>query len=373
MGNDKLIRLSWVTIGKAVTIAMTLWAASFAFSNSALLGATWEEVAAAAKREAKLVMFVPPGRSYREFFSAFQKKFPEIQLEMVAATGRVLVPRIKAERQAQRYLWDVYIGGPETANASLKSMGFLDPLQSVLMPDLISDSQWIGGFADGFIDREKKYVYAFQGDVGDYIWVNRDVVSESQLKNIEQLAEAAWKGKTAWRDPRVAGSGASHAGYILAVKGEDFLRKLYANVGVLSEDRRQLAEWVIRGQYPIAFAISPTELDPFWKEGVGKNIKVLDWASTDTPKRRIAPGVGLVCLINQAPHPRAAQLFINWLLSREGQEAWVKYALRNSRRVDASRIADTAAQPGREYVNINKEELYPFQVNAEKIAKEILK
>ena len=101
MSNDKPIRLSWVAIGKAVTIALTLWAASFAFSNSALMGATLEEMRAAAKREGKLVMFVPPGRGYREFFSVFEKKYPEIQLEMVAASGRVLVPRIKAGSRSE--------------------------------------------------------------------------------------------------------------------------------------------------------------------------------------------------------------------------------------------------------------------------------
>ena len=48
---------------------------------------------------------------------------------------------------------------------------------------------------------------------------------------------------------------------------------------------------------------------------------------------------GSLALLNRAPHPNAAKVFINWLLSREGQTLFQKVIsvpgdARNSRRID---------------------------------------
>ena len=47
-------------------------------------------------------------------------------------------------------------------------------------------------------------------------------------------------------------------------------------------------------------------------------------------------GGGSCCMavMNRAPHPNATKLFINWVLSREGQSAWQKYTEVNSLRMD---------------------------------------
>jgi len=43
----------------------------------------------------------------------------------------------------------------------------------------------------------------------------------------------------------------------------------------------------------------------------------------DDPKTRLElPGSGQVTLMNNAPHPNAAILFFNWLVSREGLEIY---------------------------------------------------
>ncbi len=50
----------------------------------------------------------------------------------------------------------------------------------------------------------------------------------------------------------------------------------------------------------------------------------------------IGSGGGNIALINRAPHPSAAKVFINWFLSREGQTAYQKLVGggRNSLRTD---------------------------------------
>jgi len=47
-------------------------------------------------------------------------------------------------------------------------------------------------------------------------------------------------------------------------------------------------------------------------------------------------GGGVCCMtfLNRAPHPNAAKVFANWLLSKEGQISWQKYTQTNSLRTD---------------------------------------
>jgi ABC-type Fe3+ transport system substrate-binding protein len=45
-------------------------------------------------------------------------------------------------------------------------------------------------------------------------------------------------------------------------------------------------------------------------------------------------GSSVVVLINRAPHPNAARVFINWYLSRQGQTVW--QSVMNKKEVEAS-------------------------------------
>jgi ABC-type Fe3+ transport system substrate-binding protein len=69
-------------------------------------------------------------------------------------------------------------------------------------------------------------------------------------------------------------------------------------------------------------------------------------------------GGGSCCMavMSKAPHPNAAKLFVNWVLSREGQTAWQKYAEVNSLRMDIPKsdlAPDDVPQKGVNYFMIN--------------------
>jgi len=49
---------------------------------------------------------------------------------------------------------------------------------------------------------------------------------------------------------------------------------------------------------------------------------------------RYVSSFGSLGLMNRAPHPNAAVVFINWLLTKEGQLVWSKAVNAVSRRVD---------------------------------------
>jgi iron(III) transport system substrate-binding protein len=334
----------------------------------------WDQVLAAAKQEGSVVVYTTGGQLAQQALMTFQKRFPYIRLELFGAvSAEDIMPRMTAERKAGRYLWDVYKAGAEGLTLLLKPAGFLDPITDALMPEVLDDSKWFGGFNDGWKDKEKKFAYGLQGDVSNHVWVNRDFVPVDKLKTIEELIEPRWKGQIAWRDPTHAfGAGGAHSGYMLAAKGEKFFRDLIAQTGSYSRDQRQVAEWLVRGRYPIVFALSSYALEPFWDSGVAKNVKPLSWGSTDVPAR-ITAGTAVAGLINRAPHPNAARVFLSWLFSKEGQEAWVKNMNLNSRRLDVTKISETAPRPGRKYFDINLEEHGHFPPKAAEIAKGILK
>ncbi len=64
-------------------------------------------------------------------------------------------------------------------------------------------------------------------------------------------------------------------------------------------------------------------------------------------------------MIDRAPHPSVATLFINWLLSREGQDKWQKAQRLPSLRVDLSKeglYPSDVPKPGVKYVKAGTEE-----------------
>ena len=100
-------------------------------------------------------------------------------------------------------------------------------------------------------------------------------------------------------------------------------------------------------------------------------------AANEEGKVVVAGGLAspIVRLLNEAPNPNAAKVFVNWLLSKEGQTAYVKATDLNSRRLDVQGPAETAPDPKANYVRGEKEVSdAELDINrAREIAKEIIK
>ena len=98
--------------------------------------------------------------------------------------------------------------------------------------------------------------------------------------------------------------------------GDDIIKKLFVDQEpALSRDTRQIAEFMVRGRYPIALGVNPLLLSQFQKQGLGKNLKTLHFPEMDTYNSSSS----VVWLLNRAPHPSAAKVFINWLLTKDAQ------------------------------------------------------
>ncbi|MGE5539506.1 MAG: extracellular solute-binding protein [Gemmatimonas sp.] len=355
------------------------------FGACALALATGSAVAApdraatlkAAQTEAVVVVHGPPGRAYEAALTkGFEETNPGIKVEYSGANNRTAVPKLFREREAGLFLWDVWISGPATALSQLMPRGVFAPLPPVLYPETTDDSKWVHGFIDGWMDRAHTYVYAFDAGLQETAIINWDFVKRDDVKSVKDLLKPQYAGKILFDEPRRGGSGNGSSMGILVNFGEDFLRKLYAQKVAVTENRRQAAEWLVRGRYPIVFGTGMNELQIFREQGLAKNVGPIPL--TPNEKIQMTPGFGAVSMVDRAPHPNAATVYINWLLSPSGQMKWVETE-RTSRRLDipcdetclAGR--DTLEKAGDNYFKGQDEDAVPKRERAIAIAKDVIK
>jgi iron(III) transport system substrate-binding protein len=308
----------------------------------------WAETVAAARQEGQLTLSGPPGPLWREALIAFEREYPGISVQYTGRSGHDFWPRLYQERAAGQYVWDVRVGGPGPQVFQARDAGLLNSVRPLLvLPEVADAALWAGGFDGLYADKEKEYVPAFVARAEAVAYVNRALVPEADLAWDSQLRDPRWRGKIA-----VAaldhGSGLDALTTLLVAFGEDYLRDLLTEQHpVVAGDSRQLAEWVIRGRYPIGIGIASEDLRAFERQGLAFDVQGVP------PARQLVLGHGAIQLLSRAPHPNAAKLFVNWLLTRATQGRLAATLGLNSRRLDVPPGApDQTVAPSRlgEYV-----------------------
>jgi iron(III) transport system substrate-binding protein len=356
-----------VAIRAPILVALC-WSAAKAGSEE-----DWKKTLAAAKKEGRLAVSVHSGDTRRLAIMKFQEAFPEIRLEVSTDPTAKYIARVRQERRAGVYAIDVRVGGPRT-NHGLIPEGVYVPLPPAMMlPEALDDSKWLGGFAGGFTDREKRFSYSAIAERSGIIYLNRDFVPEAEFNKVDDLLNPKWKGKICMRDPREPGSGNTALNILLKIRGEEFVRRLLLNQEVvLSEDNRQLTEWVIRGRYPIAAGLADTFIEQFKKEGLGSNVRELMLPEV----LHISLGGEAIALVDRGPNPNAAKIFANWFLSRSGQSILSSLVVANSRRLDVAVIkpdTQVTQEQYRSLFNKDLQENEEYANRALEFAKRVLK
>ena len=123
------------------------------------------------------------------------------------------------------------------------------------------------------------------------------------------------------RPPRLPWLGYGH--------GPEVLKQLFVDLAPrLFSEPRQGAEPLVRGAMAMAIGTTQAVINDFKAEGLAKNLKQLPLDDFSYLSQEN------VWLVNRAPHPNAAKLYVNWLLSKEGGEVFCKELGLNSRRAD---------------------------------------
>ncbi|MGH7771253.1 MAG: ABC transporter substrate-binding protein [Candidatus Binatia bacterium] len=291
----------------------------------------WEKTVEAAKKEGEVVIYGPHNPNYRPVWSLFQKSFPEIKFNFVGGRGAEHAERILAERRAGKYIVDLVMGGSSTY-ASYPS-GTLEPIRPLLvLPEVSDESVWWGEKLS-FSDPQNQLVLIVTGEVGTRRGsYNTKLVTPQEIQSWRDLLKPKWKGKLGCFDPRVSGGGGETFAffYHTPALGPDFIKRLLTETDmILTRDLVQGTDWLAKGK--ILFYIGSAQPIMRAKEQ-GLPVDLLPHPMQEGE----IMGGGSCCLayLNRAPHPNAAKVFINWVLSREGQGAWQKHLETNSLRTD---------------------------------------
>jgi iron(III) transport system substrate-binding protein len=275
----------------------------------------WEQIVQGAKKEGQVTVYVHSTYAPVLNSGAFEKAFPEIKLVVVSGVENDLERRFSAERRAGKFLADVFMVGVLRSN-DFKQAKYLDPIKPVLLlPEVVDESRWWQG-KHYYSDPEQLYLFRYVASTQlGQISYNTQLVQPKEFTSFWDFLNPKWKGKILARDIRAPGTGGSaiRLFYNSPDLGREFVRKLFAETDItLFRDRRQGLDWLATGKFSLCF----------WCEGVEKantqGIPV-DMFGRMKEGAGVSAGQGILTLVNQAPHPNAARVFINWFLSRDGQ------------------------------------------------------
>jgi iron(III) transport system substrate-binding protein len=280
---------------------------------------SWDEVLAAARSEGKVVVVGPPTQEMRQRLPAAFKAQYGITVEYIGGRSNDVAARMRAERNAGVYSVDAVLSGIDSMSSFFYKEKMLAPLRPVLMlPEVVDGSKWKKGKL-WFVDPDDQYVLRIANSISNLFHINTDFVKPGDLKTAQDLLDPKWKGRIALEDPIVTGSGSNHAAHLYLQLGADFIKKLYIDQRpMLSRDNRVLTDALLRGTHPIVLGAEDSDVDKMAKEGA--HVELLQgFADLPAP---VSSGYGHLALINNAPHPNAAKVFVNWMASKEGAELY---------------------------------------------------
>lgn len=280
----------------------------------------WDDLVAAAKREGHLVISGPPNPDTRVAIpEAFKKRFG-LDVEYIApGSTSTLLTRIELERSADQYTMDAIMGGAQSLYTTGYDKKMYDPIPPILVhPEVTDPSKWTVGRI-WYMDPEQQYILRLSNYVSSPIAVNSQAIKAGDIKSWKDLLDPKYRGKISVYDPTRPGTGWNTAQYLVKELGEEYVTALYqGQQPYMSADSRDLADRVGRGSHPISLGLGSNDIERLKEEGVP--VEVIDEMADGAGA--VTAGFGLGVLMNRAPHPKAAQLFINWMASREGQEVW---------------------------------------------------
>lgn len=287
--------------------------------------AEWEKTLQAAEKEGQVTLY---GSSvYEEVFREFRKRYPKIKVNHVIGRGADVSQRILNERRAGRYLTDLFVLGASTGYNFLYKGKVLDPIKpALILPEVRDESLWWKG-KHRYMDDDGEYLLAFNEVVLPFLAYNTKQAAPGEIRSYWDLLQPKWKGRIVGLDPTMGSAVDTHLVFIYHNPnlGPEFLRRLLGEMDLaVSRDTRQIVDWLATGKYSFSVFTTPSraDLSQAKQQGLG-----IDWI----PPKEIKEGAGTsssngnVALLNRAPHPNAAKVALNWLLSREGQIAYQRF------------------------------------------------
>jgi ABC-type Fe3+ transport system substrate-binding protein len=230
----------------------------------------------------------------------FVQKYPFLAFELHPLEAETLVKRVQDEARSGMFKWDVLIGGG----------GLLQPLvdeklvvsyhspQREGISDALNDAE---GFWSGYYI--SPYVLGY----------STALVREEEIpKSYDELLDPRWKGNQIAIDREAHGllRGLSEAWG--SDKAVAYLNRLAGQQPVIAATSIAVVDSLHTGNVSMAIARAPVI------HGYKKKLaSPIDWLFLEP----VVAQLDAVMLSSRSPHPNAARLFVDFVLSKEGQSA----------------------------------------------------
>jgi iron(III) transport system substrate-binding protein len=261
-----------------------------------------DERIAAAKAEGKLVWYssIISAPETREVIKLFEARYG-IKVDLLESLPPATAERIRTEVAVGRRIGDITMTGT-TAMYQLKQAGALQPhgeipnlARLVIKPNV----------------PEEVPAYAFTFS----ILINTDMVPPDQEpKSWRDLLDPKWKGKILSADLSAPGAGTTFYDVMKRAYGIEYHQALAKQDIVISQDLRQNQRRVAQGE----FAIYLNEIVSSSNRPAGLPYKMI------VPEEGVYYTAVTLAVIKGAPHPAAADLFLNFMLEPEAQLVYAR-------------------------------------------------
>ncbi len=288
--------------------------------------ADWAKIVAAAKQEGKIVISHFTDAGMEPVLRQFEKDYG-IRVEATPGRPDAVIPKILTEQQNGQYNWDVLLQPVNNVRLVLEPAHGLEPILPFLIrADVDNDAQWYGGIT-AHVPMDPPYVF-YDGisNLAVGIDVDRAKVPASDMSNWPDLLKPEWKGKFGIYYPgRPANLTLALTCYRPAfdsdAKWEDYVRAFFAQQPTASPEFRTVADWLVQGRFAVTVGAEGSYL-----ENLKNKLKRKIEAPVSQNLCGYPPtGTGRSVSIPKNPPDRNATIvFVNWYLSKEGQDLVVR-------------------------------------------------
>jgi len=252
-----------------------------------------------AKKEGKLVWYTPTDVDDSSvLLERFKKHYPFIKTELYRASGVKILSKVMTEARMGKYLFDVISSAPDRSYMWIKDglITTYDSPERKFYEDSVKDKEgyWTGIYKNTHV-----------------ITYNTKMVSREEApKNYQDLLDPKWKGKLGI-DIKDHQWYAAQLEIMGQEKGRDFFSKLVQMDLNIRSGHSLLNELCVAGEFPVVVNAYAPNAEKHKKSGAP-----IEWV----PVEPVVFHYVSVQLGKKAPHPNCAKLFIDFALSREGQQ-----------------------------------------------------
>ncbi|MBI4526642.1 MAG: extracellular solute-binding protein [Deltaproteobacteria bacterium] len=298
-----------------------------------------EKLLQAAKKEAKLVFYTTMAiDNLRPVVDGFTRRYPFINVEFVRLSQTPLVIRLQMEVRAGKWLFDV---------ANMNGIDILSS-KNLLSPYVSPEAE--------FYLREYKDDKSLWSPLHVYHYVmvhnTKMVPREQGPKDYGDLLDPGWRGKMILH----SGAYAWH-GTLTKIWGSEKAGSYFKNLARQEIQWRGsfgfIARMIAAGEAPLGVAF------PFRVEQMKQQGAPLEWVKTFSPTVADISGIGLSA---KPMHPNAARLFMDFVLSKTGQEMIVAQGRVSARKdvkpfspeLNAAKLRNVQVVPAEVNINIDR-------------------